>query len=140
MERGDLELWERPTIVVVIEGVLCDVATFQEKRRFRRPQTVGWNVSWHDLPLKRLKVLKHHWSHVGQEYVSFISQDFVDTVAPYLEATRTPYDAVVYHGFNVFCDVLRYRTEIQAVYDSDPDRLQRYGQKGIGVLKGEDFG
>ena len=139
MERGDLELWERQRIVVVIEGVLCDVHPVEEQRRLRKPKTTGYNVLWYDLALKRLKVLKQAWPDTGQDYVTFISEAFLDSVTPFLDAARMPYDSVSYQGFTQFADLLRYQPEIRAVYDSDPGRLDRYGQRGVAVLRGQDF-
>ena len=139
MERGDLELWERQRIVVVIEGVLCAVSTVEERRRLRKPKATGYNVLWYDLALKRLKVLKQAWPDTGHDYVTFISDGFVDAVAPFLEAARMPYDTLAYQPFEQFVSVLRFQPEIQAVYDTDPGRLDRYGQKGVAVLRGQDF-
>lgn len=139
MQHGDLEAWERQRIIVVIEGVLCTVSEIEQRKRLRRTKTVGYNIHWYDLALKRLAVMKRRWPAVGHEYVSFISEEFVDQAGEYLDAIGLAYDSVAYHPFSQFCSVMKFHSDIQAVYDSAPERLAHYGQRGVGVHLGQDF-
>src|SRR5262245_24998783 len=139
VEYGDLEVWERPRVVIVIEGVMCSVTAVQEKRRLRPPKTTGYHVNWYDLALKRLVVMKRRYPAIAHDYVSFISDLFVDQVSEYLDAIPMPYDTLGYRGFELFCEILKFQPEIQGIYDSDPERLALYGQRGVGVLRGHDF-
>ena len=139
MERGDLELWSRARVVVVIEGVLARVDPVIRSRRLRKDEMVGYNASWHDVPIKRLLYMKDKWPQVGQDLVTFVSQDFCDQAAEYLDEIGFQYDEIRYRRFNDFTAALRYQTDVQTVYDSDPARLDRYGQLGRAVVAGEDF-
>lgn len=140
MEEGDLAVWTRPRYVVVIEGVLCTVEPVIRQHRWtRRAEVTGYNAQWHDVPLKRLLYMKDRWPNMAQELVTFLSQDFCDQAADFLDAVRLPYDSIRYQELSQFCKVLRYQQDLQSVYDSDPARLDRYGQLGHAVVPGEDI-
>ena len=138
MEKGDLELWTRPRYVVVIEGVLCRVEPVTEQR-WRRSKVTGYNISWYDVPLKRLLFLKDRWPDTAQHLITFISPEFMDQAADFLDAAGMQYDEIHYDKLANFSSLLRYKPDIQAVYDSDPARLDGYGQLGRAVVPGEDF-
>ena len=139
MERGDLELWTRPRYVVVIEGVLCRVEPVTRPRRLRRDEVTGYNVQWYDVPLKRLLYMKDRWPGTAQELVTFVSQEFCDQAAEFLEDAGLQHDEIRYRPMDAFIATLRYQRDIQSVYDSDPARLDRYGQLGHAVVPGEDI-
>jgi hypothetical protein len=139
MEKGDLGLWSRPRIVVVIEGVLARVTPITRSRRFRSDEVTGYNAIWHDVPTKRLLYMKDRWPNVGQDLVTFISQDFCDQAAQYLDDIGFQFDEIQFRSLSDFTATLRYRQDIHSVYDSDPARLDRYGQLGHAVVPGEDF-
>lgn len=139
MEKGDLELWNRPRYVIVVEGVLCRVDEVVEQRRFRGDRVTGYNASWYDVPLKRLMYMKDRWPETAQDLVTFVSESFMDQAAEFLDAVGMQYDTVRYTTFPMFTTTLRYQRDLQAVYDSDPARLDRYGQLGHAVVAGEDF-
>ena len=139
MQDGDLELWDRPRYIVVIEGVLCRVDPVVKHRRFREPVTTGYNVQWYDVPIKRLMYLKDRWPDTGQDLVTFISQEFADQAASFLDEINHPYDTIGYRKFSEFKAMLLYQRDVQAVYDVDPARLDQYGQLGHAVVAGEDF-
>lgn len=139
MEKGDLALWTRPRYVVVIEGVLCRVEPVVKSRRFRSDVTTGFNVQWYDVPLKRLLYMKDRWPDNAQDLVTFISQEFCDQAADFLDEAQIQYDAIRYREFHQFTSTLRYQPDIQTVYDSDPARLDHFGQLGHGVVPGEDI-
>jgi hypothetical protein len=140
MQDGDLELWTRPRYVVVIEGVLCRVEPVVRHHRWpRKPEVTGYNASWYDVPLKRLLYMKDRWPDTAQELVTFLSQEFCDQAAEFLDDMGMQYDEIRYRPFSDFASTLRYKPDIQAVYDSDPARLDRYGQMGHAVVPGEDL-
>jgi len=139
MQGGDLQLWERPRYIIVIEGVLCRVDPVTRKRRFREPEVTGYNVQWYDVPIKRSLYLKDRWPDTGQELITFVSQEFADQAASFLDQVGMQYDEVHYQRFADFTSILPYQRDLQAVYDSDPARLDRYGQLGHAVVAGEDY-
>jgi hypothetical protein len=139
MQNGDLELWTRPRYLVVIEGVLCRVEPVTRVRRWRAPAISGYNVQWYDVPLKRLMYMKDRWPETAQNLITFQSQEFCDQAAEFLDEAGLPYDEIQYRGFSSFITTLRYQRDLQAVYDSDPARLDRYGQLGHAVVAGEDL-
>jgi hypothetical protein len=142
MQDGDLQLWTRPRYVVVVEGVLCRVEPVLAKKRFR-PSTAlkvtGYNAQWYDVPLKRLLYMKDRWPDTAQDLVTFVSQEFCDQAADFLDECGLQYDEIRYWEFASFASTLRYKQDIQSVYDSDPARLDRYGQLGHAVVRDEDF-
>jgi len=139
MERGDLELWTRPRYVVVVEGVLCRADPVLKPRRLRRDEVIGFNIQWYDVPLKRLLYMKDRWPNTAQDLITFVSQEFCDQAADFLDEAGMQYDEISYRTFDSFVTTLRYKPDIQSVYDSDPARLDRYGQLGHAVVPGEDI-
>ena len=139
MQKGDLELWTRPRYIVVIEGVLCRVDPVVKERRFREDIVTGYNASWYDIPIKRMLYLKDRWPETGQDLITFVSQEFADQAAGFLDDCGMQYDVISYRPFAEFVSVIKYQRDLQAVYDSSPARLDRYGQLGHAVVAGEDF-
>lgn len=139
MQNGDLQLWTRPRYIVVVEGVLCRVDPVVQSRRFREDKVTGYNVQWYDVPIKRLLYLKDRWPDTGQDLVTFISQEFADQAASFLDEAGLQYDEIRYRKLGDFTSMLIFQRDVQAVYDVDPARLDRYGQLGHAVVAGEDF-
>jgi hypothetical protein len=139
MEHGDLAVSVRPHYVIVLEGVLATVEDITSERRFRPDKVVGINVSWHDLALRRFVTLQRQYPDVGAEVITFTRQSVADFVGDYFAQASIPYSSLSYQPFDTWVSLLPFRDGLQAVYDSDPDRLDRYGQIGKQVLKGEDF-
>jgi hypothetical protein len=138
MQQGDLQLWTQPRWVVVLEGVLCNVIPIEKKSRLRGTRISGYHINWHDVPLKRMVYLKERWPENSLEVVTFID-DVLDTMVEFLDEAQIPYDKASYSRFDQFCSLMRFQTDLQAVYDSDVARLNRYGQYGVAVNRGMDF-
>jgi len=139
MQHGDLAVFVRPRAVVVVEGVLAQVQPITEKKRFRKERDRGYHISWNEIPLKRCVYLKDNWPETALDFVTFVSEDFLDTVVDFLNETRIPFDICHYQPFDRFTQSLRYQNDVMRVYDSDPTRLDQYGQKGVQVVRGNDF-
>ena len=140
MQDGDLSEWNRPRIVLVIEGVLCTRTERRgEARRFRKSPILSYHIQWHELPLKRCVMIKHRYPDMGLDLVTFIDQAFADEAAEYLDALNIPYDSIKYTPYETFATALRFQSDIQAVYDSSPGRLSRFGQVGVNIVAGGDF-
>lgn len=139
MQNGDLEAHTRDRIVIVVEGVLC--LPVQEKakaHRWSRERTVAYHINWYEVPLKRLIIINER-TDLDVELVSFLSQPFVDLVAEYLDTIGVPYSGIKFWDFGTFTSVLKYQRNLRAVYDTDPDQLDQYGQYGVQVQQGSDF-
>jgi hypothetical protein len=139
VQDGDLALFNRPRYLVVLEGVLCRHTPIERERRFRSPEITGYNIHWHEVPLKRLVYMKEHWPDTAQEIISFISQEFVDEAAEFLDDAQIPYDEIRYVRFDKFVATLRFQPHVSAIYDSDQERLEQYGQLGVSTQRGMDF-
>ena len=126
--------------MVVIEGVLCRVEPVVRQHRWpRRQEVTGYNVQWYDVPLKRLVYMKERWPNTAQELVTFLSEQFCDQAADFLDEAGIPYDEIHYRELSRFAQTLRFKPDIQSVYDSDATRLDRFGQLGHAVVPGEDI-
>jgi len=140
MQNGDLATHFREELIVILEGVLCQVTVNEEpKRRFRRQQPATYHINWHELPLKRMVTIKERWPDYELNVVTFISPRLADEAAEFLDLIDAPYDSISYQGMGSFTGSLRYRPHVRAVYDCDPQRLDNYGQLGRAVVRGEDF-
>jgi hypothetical protein len=139
MQQGDLELWTVPRWIVVLEGVLCRVAPIEKKSRLRGSRITGYHIQWYDVPLKRLVYLKERWPDTSLEIVTFVSSDLLDSALEFLDEAQIPYDKASYSTLSNFCSMMKFQNDLQKVYDSDVDRLQRYGQYGVSVTPGYDF-
>ena len=140
MQNDDLSEWNRPRIVLVIEGVLCNrIERHGEARRLRKAPILSYHTQWYETPLKRVVVLKHNYPDMGVDLVTFISQEFADEAAEYLDMLNIPYDSVKYMPWETFATSLRFQSDIKAVYDSSAQRLSRFGQLGVQTVAGGDF-
>ena len=141
MEQGDLAVSIRPSYTIVLEGVLAEVIPITRNRRFRGEQTTGYNLHWLDIPLRRLATLKRRFPQIIVDLVTYIDQDVADDAAQFLNGANIPYDSISYMRLPTLIAILPFQDEagLQAVYDSDPDRLDQYGQLGRAVIKGEDW-
>lgn len=141
MERGDLAVSIRPSYAIVLEGVLAEITPITRKRRLRSEEVTGHNLHWLDLPLRRLATVKHRYPQLTVDLITFISEDVADDAAMFLEGARIPFDSMMYMRLETLVSLLLFRTDdgLQAIYDSDPDRLDQYGQLGRAVIKGQDW-
>ena len=139
MEQGDLALSSRPTIAVVLEGVLASVTPQYERRRLRGERVMGYHFVWHEIPLRRIFSMKRNWPTTGLDIVTFMDPAVAIEAADYLNEIMIPADSVRYHRFESWCTSLRFQPDLRMVVDSDEWRLDRYGQLGRAVLVGEDF-
>ena len=139
MEQGDLALSVRQHYVVVLEGVLATITDITESRRLRGTRITGHNLHWLDLPMRRLATMRRQFPDVGGEVVTFVDEQVAEEAAIFLDAAAVPVDSVSYQPFDRWVSLLPYQDGLQAVFDSDPERLDRYGQVGRQVIRGQDF-
>jgi hypothetical protein len=141
MEQGDLAVSARPSYAIVLEGVLAEITPITRTRRFRGEEVTGYNIHWLDLPLRRLATLKRRFPQISVDLITFVSQDVADDAAQFLEGASIPFDSLSYWKLQTWLSILPYQDEggLQAIYDSDTDRLDQYGQLGRQVVKGQDW-
>lgn len=137
MQHGDLSEWAVPRMVLVLEGVLVDLDESSRRVRLHREKRV--NYHWLDIPLKRLVYNKRTFDDMAIDVVTFVSEDVATDAAEFFNRIGVDVNACEYQPFEEWTFMLRYRPEIVAVYDSDQERLYRYGQRGIAVTKGSDW-
>jgi hypothetical protein len=140
MQHGDLETWSRSRVLLVLEGVLASVSPIIETHRWKRDEITGWDISWHDLALKRLANSIRRFNDVGWSVVTFTSEQVRDQAADMLAAIPLDVEAVEFQEYKHFCSVLKFQADVLQVVDSDPDRLHNYGQLGRQVVNGGDWG
>jgi hypothetical protein len=141
MERGDLAVSVRPHYVVVLEGVLVILQPITVERRFHRGEkVVGWNLNWLDIPLRRLATLKRRYPDFGVDIITFTDDDTAGFASDFLNQTGIPYDSLAFAPrFDQWTQTLPFRDGLAGIYDSDSERLERYGQYGRAVILGEDW-
>jgi len=71
--------------------------------------------------------------------VTFISQEVADLAADWFDKYHVEVSTTTYVDFGMFCQSLQWTTEIDRVIDSDPHRLQKYGQRGYATTNGGTF-
>ena len=134
MEGNDLSTYSEEMIIVILEGVLV-APKFVGKVRRKLAPADDW--PWQILPLKRVTDMAR--LNVSVEIATFISQDVADAAADWLLKYDIPFSDVTYYDFNTFTQTLILRSNIRGVYDADPQRFMRYGQRGVACVYGEDF-
>jgi hypothetical protein len=135
MEHGDLTLVTRPTIVVVLEGVLAHVGYDTTGRLWNKSTT--HQITWLNTPLKRLATMIRGFD-IDVDVITFTDQDVADEAAEFFNDIGLHIATVRYQAFDRWAQTLPFMV-VQQVIDSDQERLDRYGQLGRSVTMGEDF-
>jgi cell wall assembly regulator SMI1 len=139
MQHGDLETWTRTRLVLILEGLLATVTPRIEHRRLLPDRPVGWDLTWHPMPLKRMSYYAMRYPEVAMEIITFTADDVADEAAEYLNAIPLDYAMCEYRAFPAWISLLPLQTGITQVLDSAPERLDRYGQLGRQVILGGDW-
>jgi hypothetical protein len=139
MERGDLSAWAVQRMVIVLEGVLVDFDEQVAKGRFGRTKTVARNMVWLDLPLKQAANIKRRYPDIALDIVTFLGEDVAELAAGFFDRNGIDFNEVYAADFDEWCWALSFKPEITTIYDSEMERLMRYGQKGVAVTKGRPF-
>lgn len=139
MQGGDLEQFTQPRMIVVLEGVMADITETRTGRRLRT-KTVNRSFNWHQLPIKRLSYLRNNWSDASIEVITFLSQEVAEEAADFFSRTGIDVSSVSYRPFNQWINEILWQQDIAVIYDSDQDRVNRYGQLGYLVNRGQDIG
>jgi hypothetical protein len=135
MEHGDLTLVNRPTIIVVLEGVLANVEYTTTGRLAWK--TTTHQIVWLNTPLKRVAQMIRSYD-VDIDVVTFTDQEVADEAAEFFNDIGLHIARVSYQPFDRWAQTLPFQV-VQQVIDSDQGRLDRCGQLGRSVTMGEDF-
>ena len=122
-------------MVVVLEGVLA-TPKFKGRRRKRLLPAEEWD--WEMTPIKKLIDYVTR-GNVAVEVVTFISQEVCDEAAEFMNKYDIPAASVEFASFDMFARSLVWRPEVEYVVDTDPMRINRYGQKGLAAVRGSEF-
>lgn len=133
MKGNDLDTYAETSVIVVLEGVLVDI-THSGRIRKRIKPAAEWD--WHQLALRRM--VQWNRTNIVVDIVTFVSDSVADSAAEFLLKYGYDFGAIEHFDFDLFCEALIVRRPT-GVYDSDPVRLNRYGQFGVGAIKGRDF-
>lgn len=140
VQKGDLEASFPERLIIVLEGVLALVVLeHQHTGRFRRTDTITYHIMWHEVPIKRLIVTKERYPHYEIEIVTFLSESVASQAAEYLQRMDVPFNSINYRDEDEFIAMLPYQRNVRAIYDSEPERLYRFGQSGVQVIRGNDW-
>jgi hypothetical protein len=139
MQHGDLATYTRHRLVMVLEGVFATISPRIETHRWRSDKVTGWDIEWHEIPLKRLAYFSRTYPDMALEIITFLGQDVADLAAEFLLASNIPYHEISYQEFRDFVSTLPYQIGISQIIDSSPERLDRYGQLGRAMMTGGDF-
>lgn len=74
------------------------------------------------------------------DVVTFMGEDSAERASTFFgKYGIDDFNDVYSADFKEWCWALSFRPEIVQVYDSDPERLHHYGQRGYAVVKGGAF-
>lgn len=137
MEHGDLSESATPRLTVVLEGVLCNVEITETGKRWRKQTQT--HLDWLETPLKGLVDMRRRFPETAIDVVTFISEDIAEAAAQFFLRHDIAANRVYYEKLDDFTLFLRFRIDVVSIYDSNPDRLAIFGQKGMSVVKGWAF-
>lgn len=140
MENGDLGITAVPRMVIILEGVLASVeitTTVVGKLRRKESKTVA--INWMETPLKRVADIKRRFPDTAVDVVTFLGEEVAHQADLFFNAIGLHVNTVQTVNFRDWCWALRFQPDIVTIYDSDPERLHLYGQRGVSVMMGSDF-
>jgi hypothetical protein len=137
MEHGDLSEYAMPRLTVVLEGVLANVEiTTTGKRWKKQTQT---HLDWMELPLKGMVSMRRLFPETAIDVLTFISEEVCEAAAQFFLRHGIAVNRVYFENYDTFCTMLKFRIDVVAIYDSDQERLNGFGQVGKSVVRGWAF-
>jgi hypothetical protein len=133
VKGNDLDTYAEQSVIVVLEGVLADL-TYAGRVRKRLKPAAEWQ--WQQLALRRM--VQWQRNNIVVDIVTFVSEFAAESAGEFLVDYGYEFGAIGFRQFDLFCDALIVQRPT-GVYDSEPSRLNRYGQFGVGAVKGQDF-
>lgn len=144
MEKGDLGTWVDNSVIVVLEGVLAQIPAPEVHKSgiLHRTTETSWAPAetwgWSMMAIKVVNDKAHRLS-LPIDVVTFLSEDVAEMAAEWFNRYAVAVSSCEYLDFTMFCEALKWRPNIHSVIDTDPDRLHRYGVKGVQTLWGRQF-
>lgn len=134
MQDGDLALWMQSRVVVVLEGALAEVP--QRKRLLFKPlpPPPASNWKWNRLMIKHINYRAKQFNQLF-DVVTFLGDEVAALAADYLESHHVRVSSCVADDFDLFCESLTWRDDVEYVIDSDESRHIRYGSRGYLALR-----
>jgi hypothetical protein len=140
MEHGDLGTWVDHGVLVVLEGVLAQIPPPETEGWFRKrliwttPDHWGWSRH-------AMKVIndKAYRLSLPMEVITFTDPWVAEEATEWLDKYSVAVAGCQHYVFDYFCESLTWRPNVQAIVDSDPNRIHRYGQRGYQTVWGGEF-
>lgn len=138
MQNGDLSNWNGQRTLIVLEGVIVTIPPPHKKGILRTHKEIPPQDQW-EWNTHTMKVINDQANRYNRlfEVVTFVSQEVADEAADVFDKYEVRVAETMFSPFNVFCESLLWRTDIDKVVDSDEDRLNRFGRYGYGVVQGQ---
>ena len=135
MQGGDLGTWEQPSLIVVLEGVLCSPSwKGRLTHRLVEPEQWGWSVT------SLRAIHRYTYGSVPVEVVTFLGTEVADHAAAWMSRYDIEVAGVEAMDLDHFARSLAWRhNQVDRVIDSEADRLARFGQKGYQTVHGGEF-
>jgi hypothetical protein len=103
------------------------------------PGRIGRSWEIFDAPLQRIYAL--YVRGVPVDIVTFLGEEYCDALRDHLDRLLVAVSRVEnFESAEHLARSLRISPEIQYVVDSDPERLEHYGRRGMAVKRGDDWG
>lgn len=93
---------------------------------------------WHTLAVKSV-VDNATRLNIAVEVVTFMGDEVADQAADFMAKYDMPVASVESAKFDWFCQSLQWRPDVSYVVDTEPERIQRYGQHGYVATRGGSF-
>lgn len=142
MENGDLGLWDKPRIMLVLEDTCCHITGHAVRpSKFSRKVWAPDDPDDWEWGLITIKTIQRYAFHsVPVEVITFTSQEVADLAAQWFAKYDVDVASVEYYERDHFSRSLTWRrNDIQRVIDTNADRLARYGQLGHQVVFNSEF-
>jgi hypothetical protein len=136
MEDGDLGTWEASSITVVLEGVLCRPRV--EGRLLRRHLSDNDQWEWQMTAISCVQ--RYAQQSTPIDVITFQGEEVAAAAAEWFQRYDVDVQSTEAVEIDPYCRSLAWRhNKIQAVVDSDPDRLARFGWRGYATVFGGTF-
>jgi hypothetical protein len=139
MENNDLGLWQERRAVIVLEGMLVSIPTRSHGLLRKKVETAPASEwAWSRNTIGRINYSASKFNMVI-DVVTFLSQEVADTAAEWLLKYDVRVSGVEFFEFDLFCQALSWKPDVERVIDSSHDRLSKYGIKAYETMFGGPF-
>ena len=137
MQDGDLGTWESKRILLVLEDTCCHITWKNRLIRDREPLDPD-HWEWALVTIKT--IMRYAYNSVPVEVITFESEVIAGLAAVWFTRYDVDVASVQYYDFKAFTRSLTWRRNtIQEIIDTEPDRLDGYGQYGRQIMFNGEF-